>query len=523
MPLDEINVLFLFNNFAIDTDRRELRCGAELRPVEPQVFDLLEFLVRNRNRVVSKDDLLAAVWNGRIVSDATVASRINAARVGIGDNGEDQQLIRTVLRKGFRFVGDVHEQAEPAWAVVERARQDPVLPDRPSIAVLPFQNMSSDPEQEYFADGMVEDIITALSKLRWFFVIARNSTFAYKGRTPDIRQVARDLGVRYVLEGSVRKAGERVRITGQLCDAVTGNHIWAERYDRGVQDIFAVQDEIVESIVASIEPQLYATENVRIQSNPPDSLDAWGCVTRGLWHLGRFTLDDNDSARQILDRAIVLSPTYAKAHSLFAFAEVRRAWFGTASIEQCVSVARDHVRTALLLDESDPWAFFVDALVKCLDRKFTESVAAFRAAIALNGNFAAAHGYMALPLAMCGETDAALAAVARAIRLSPRDPYNVAHLHFAAIAYFATEQYRQSIEFDCRALQERPSFVIALRFIAASHAMLDELDKARATIAELLRMQPNCSIRYVDSLPQYARPSDQERYIGALRKAGLPE
>jgi TolB-like protein/tetratricopeptide (TPR) repeat protein len=515
-------VLFLFDNYSLDTDRRELRCGAELRSPEPQVFDLLEYLIRNRDRVVSKDDLLAAIWNGRIVSESTLSTRINAARSAIGDNGEDQRLIRTILRKGVRFVGNVREQ-QSALAVLDGIRHEPALPDKPSIAVLPFQNMSSDPEQEYFADGMAEDIITAMSKLRWFFVIARNSTFAYKGKTPDIRQVARDLGVRYVLEGSVRKAGERLRITAQLCDAVTGNHIWAERYDRDVKDVFAVQDEIVESIVASIEPQLYATENVRIQSNPPESLDAWGCVTRALWHLGRFAPDDNESARQILDRAIALSSSYAKAHSLLAFAQVRRVWFGTGSIEECVPIARDHVRTALLLDESDPWAFFADALVKCLERKLTESVAAFRAAIALNGNFAMAHGYMALPLALCGETDMALSAVQRAMRISPHDPFNVTYLHFAAISYFTTEQYRQSIEFDRRALQERPIFVIALRFIAASHAMLDELDDARAAITELLRMQPNCSIRYLKSLPLYARTSDQDRFMGALRKAGLPE
>jgi TolB-like protein/cytochrome c-type biogenesis protein CcmH/NrfG len=382
--------------------------------------------------------------------------------------------------------------------------------------------MSGDPEQEYFADGMVEDIITAVSKLRWFFVIARNSTFAYKGKSPDIRQVARDLGVRYVLEGSVRKAGERLRITAQLIDAATGNHIWAERYDRGIQDIFAVQDEIVESIVASIEPKLYATEYVRIESTPPDSLDAWGCVTRALWHFGRMAPDDNERARQILERAITLSPSYAKAHSLFAFAQMRRVWYGTGSVEECLSNAHEHVKTALLLDESDPWAFFADALVKCVERKFAESLAAFHSAIALNGNFAAAHGYMALTLAMCGETDAALSAVERAMRISPRDPYNAAYLHFAAISYFATEQYRESIEFDRRALRERPNFVITLRFIAASHAMLGEVNEARAAVAELLRMQPNCSIRYVNSLPQYARPSDQVRFIGALRKAGLP-
>jgi TolB-like protein/cytochrome c-type biogenesis protein CcmH/NrfG len=453
-----------------------------------------------------------------------VRARLDLA---VTDRGQTQlKNIAEPIRVYSLEVG-VPSQAKPPTpaepAAPDKSSAGLALPDKPSIAVLPFQNMSGDPEQEYFADGMVEDIITAVSKLRWFFVIARNSTFAYKGKSPDIRQVARDLGVRYVLEGSVRKAGERVRITAQLCDAVTGNHIWAERYDRNVKDIFAVQDEIVESIVASIEPQLYATENVRIQSNPPDSLDAWGCVTRALWHLGRFTPDDNERAGQILKRAIALSPGYSKAHSLLAWAQVRRAWFGTGSVEECAQIASDHARTALLLDESDPWAFFADAQAKCLEQNLTESVAAFRAAIALNGNFAAAHGYSALPLAMRGETDAALSAVERAIRVSPLDPYNVAYLHFAAISHFATEEYQQSIAFDRRALQGRPNFVVPLRFIAASLAMLDEVNESHAAIAELLRIQPNCSIRYVSGLPSFARNEDQERFVRALRKAGLPE
>jgi TolB-like protein len=174
------------------------------------------------------------------------------------------------------------------------------LPDKPSIAVLPFQNMSGDPEQEYFADGMAKDIITALSKLRWFFVIARNSTFAYKGKSLDVRQVARELGVRYVLEGSVRKAGDRVRISAQLVDATTGNHIWAQRYDREIADVFAMQDEIAESVVAAIEPQLYAAENLRIETKPPESLDAWECVIRALWHIGRVTKDDTEQARELM-------------------------------------------------------------------------------------------------------------------------------------------------------------------------------------------------------------------------------
>src|SRR6201992_63224 len=217
----------------LDTDRRELRRGSQAIAVEPQVFDLLVYLVQNRDRVVSKDDLIASVWEGRIVSESTLTSRINATRTAVGDNGKDQKLIRTVARKGLRFVGAVHEDSAgvkpgPAPFQADDAPLQPVLPtDRPGIAVLPFTNMSGDPEQEYFSDGISEDIITALSKLRWFLVMSRNSSFVYKGKAVHMKQVAEELGVRYVVEGSVRKSGEQVRITGQLQDVTTASPMWA--------------------------------------------------------------------------------------------------------------------------------------------------------------------------------------------------------------------------------------------------------------------------------------------------------
>jgi TolB-like protein len=278
--------------------------------------------VQNRERVVSKDDLIASVWGGRIVSDSTLTSRINAARKALGDSGGEQKLIRTVPRKGLRFVGTVLAQAdgiEPAHAtglpgdeIREPARPALPLPDRPAIAVLPFVNMSGDPEQEYFSDGISEDIITALSKLRWFFVIARNSSFIYKGKAVHMKQVAEELGVGYVVEGSVRKGGDRVRITAQLNDVATGSHLWAERYDRGLADVFAVQDEITEAIVAAIEPQLYAAENFRAQRKPPDSLDAWDLVMRALSHYWRVTRQDNVVAQALLEKATAIDPNYGQ-------------------------------------------------------------------------------------------------------------------------------------------------------------------------------------------------------------------
>jgi adenylate cyclase len=269
----------------------------------------------------------------------------------------DQQL-KNITRPVRVYEVKISGAPEAAWSAL-------ALPDKPSIAVLAFQNMSGDAEQEYFADGMSEDIITALSKLRWFFVIARNSTFAYKGKSPDVRQVARELGVRYVLEGSIRKAGNRLRITAQLVDATTGNHVWAERYDREIADIFAVQDEITQSVVAAIEPQLYAAENIRIQSKPPESLDAWGCVIRALWHTGRFNKYDAEQARDLLKRAIAIDPGYARARSLLAFAGMEAAMLGGHNIDTALSTARQEAHASLALDDVTPGIIFHWGMSRC--------------------------------------------------------------------------------------------------------------------------------------------------------------
>ena len=249
---------YFFEDYALDTDRRELHRGTSVVPTAPQVFDLLDYLIRNREHVVGKDDLVNAIWQGRIVSDMALTTRLNAARSAVGDSGEEQRLIKTLPRKGVRFVGVVHEGNRPSAPDSRVGSSSPVLalPDKPSIAVLPFENMSGDPEQDYFADGMVEEITTALSRFKSLFVISRNSSFTFKGKAVDIKEVGRSLGVRYVLEGSVRKAAGKVRITGQLIDAVTGAHIWADRFERDLTDIFALQDEVTVAVVSAIQPRL---------------------------------------------------------------------------------------------------------------------------------------------------------------------------------------------------------------------------------------------------------------------------
>ena len=314
---------YLFEEYAFDTDRRELHRGADVVSVAPQVFDLIDYLIRNRERVVSKDDLIKAIWNGRSVSDAALTTRLNAARTAIGDSGEEQRFIKTLPRKGFRFVGAVREAKEPAGAAVadnqvELQKPDLALSDKPSIAVLPFENMSGDPEQEYFADGMVEEIITALSRNKQLFLIALNSSFTFKGRAVDIKQVARELGVRYVLEGSVRKSGNRIRIAGQLIDAASGAHLWADRFDGALEDVFELQDQVAASVVGAIAPSVSQAEIERAKRKPTSSLDAYDYYLRAQAAHWERTRDATDQAIDLYEQAIALDPQFALAYALLA-------------------------------------------------------------------------------------------------------------------------------------------------------------------------------------------------------------
>jgi len=520
-------VQFLFAGHTLDTDRRELRRAGAPVAVEPQVFDLLIYLVENRDRVVSKDDLIASVWGGRIVSESTLTSRINAARKALGDSGEEQRLIRTIARKGLRFVGDVRVEprgGDAGAATAGEAREPRTalpLPDRPAIAVLPFTNMSGDPEQEYFSDGISEDIITALSKLRWFFVIARNSSFIYKGRPVHLKQVAQELGVGYVVEGSVRKGGERVRITAQLNDAITGSHIWAERYDRSLADVFAVQDEITEAIVAAIEPQLYAAENFRAQRKPPDSMDAWDLVMRALSHYWRVTRQDNVVAQALLEKATAIDPNYGQALGLLAASHVFCAHMGWEDMATVMPVAERAALAAIRADGEDPWAHQALGCVYLFARRFEDSLAEFEAALRLNPNFSLAQGYYGLALCYCGRWEDGAAAASRALRLSPRDPFSAVYYGIAAYAQFVGRHYPEAMQFARQGIRQRPDFVGAHRVLTAAAAMAGEGQVAAAALNELRRAQPNISLAWIAAQMPIEREAEREHYVEAFRRAGL--
>jgi TolB-like protein/Tfp pilus assembly protein PilF len=502
-------VHFLFADHTLDVARRELRRDADAIPVEPQVFDLLVYLVQNRDRVVSKDDLIASVWGGRIVSESTLTSRINAARKAVGDSGKDQKLIRTVARKGLRFVGAVREQptgVEPAQAHApppgEIHEQSPsALPplDRPVIAVLPFINLSGDPEQEYFSDGISEDIIAALSKLRWFLVIARNSSFFYKGKAVHMKQIAEELGVGYVVEGSVRKNGDRVRITVQLNNVATGSHIWAERYDRDIADVFAMQDEITQAIVAAIEPQLYAAENFRARRRPPDNMDAWDLVMRALSHYWRVTRQDNVVAQALLEKAIAIDPNYGQALGVLATSQTFSAHMGWADMAVVAPLAERSALAATSADSEDPWAHHALGCVYLFTRRFDYSLAEFELALQLNPSFSLAQGYYGLAQSYCGRWEEAYLAARRALRLSPRDPLSAIYCGIAGYAQFIGRNYDEAMRFSREAIRRRADFVGAHRVLTAAAGMAGEGEVAKAALHELRRAQPNISLAWTDA------------------------
>lgn len=515
---------FLFEGYALDVACRELRRGSELISLEPQVFDLLVYVIRNRDRVVTKNDLIEAVWNGRIVSDSTLTTRINAMRRVLGDSGEEQRLIRTVARKGIRFVGVVKE-GEPAIpaAPSEHASDLPVLalPDKPSIAVLPFQNMSDDPSQDYFCDGMVEEIITALSRFQWLFVIARNSSFTYKGRAVDVKQVARELGVRYVLEGSVRKAGEKVRITGQLIDATSGAHLWADRFDGLLHDVFDLQDQVSMSVVGVVEPKLRHAEMERVRQKPTESLNAYDHLLRAYPHFYAKTQENLDKALEHLNMALALDPRFVSAAGLAAACypyRVTQGW--TEVLEKDVEEGCRLARIVVDGDRGDPEALASAAFTLAyLGHHYDEALVLIDQALLLNANsfwVCDVDGWLRLYVLDCQR---AVASFQKAYRLSPLDQMVGDMLSGLSAAYWLLGEYEESLNWARLSVRKSPKFIPSHLCFVASLVATDRLTEARVAANDLLRMKPSFKIDDVIR----GRPYQTPARLDALRKAGLPE
>ncbi len=521
---------YAFEDYVIDSDRRELTRSAEPIAVGPQVFDLLLHLVRNREHVVSKDELLDAVWAGRIVSESTLTTQINAARKAIGDSGQNQRLLRTITRKGFRFVGDVSEIASRHAAVstdspVKTIAEAPALPDGPSIAALPFVNLSGDIEQEYFTDGVVEDIITALSRIRWLFVIARNSSFTYKGRAVDVKQIGRELGVRYVLEGSVRKAAHKVRITGQLIDATTGAHLWAERFESALDDIFELQDQVTEAVVGAIAPQLERAEIERAKRKPTESLDAYDYYLRGMAHLQLGSRESIDAALGQFSHALMRDPNFASAYAMAAWCYFWRkvnGWMTNAPGEIAEGVRL--ARRAADLGRDDAVALTRGGhALAILTGDLASGIALLDRALLLNRNLASAWFLAGFLRTWNGEPDAAIEHFAHAMRLSPLDPELYRMQAGLAAAHLFAGRFDAASSWAEKAFRELPSFLMVVSVIAASHALAGRLDEAQRAMKHLRELDPALRVSNLADWLPIRRPEDFAIFADGLRKAGLPE
>jgi adenylate cyclase len=394
--------------------------------------------------------------------------------------------------------------------------------DQPSIAVLPFTNMSGEAEQEYLADGITEDLITALARLRWLFVIARHSTFAFKGRAVDVRDVARELGVRYVLEGSVRRAGGRIRITGQLIDATTGKHIWAQKYDRELQDIFTLQDDLTEHVVAAVEPHLYSEEGFRASARPPDSIDAWGLVVRALGLLNKIDPKGNEEAQALLRHAIAVEPRYGRAHALLGWAH----WWASHCYwspdrSQGYARASEHAREALSHDPADPWGRMVSGLCLSTAGHHDRALGELRTALELNPSFALGHTALGWALLRAGHFDEAITETGRALRLSPVDSFSGFYTSTHGLALLGAQRYAEALPFLRASVAAFPEYSGHYNTLISCCGHLGLIEEAQEFIAARDALGPPLRCRMVrENLGKFAHG---EVFVAGLEKAGVPE
>jgi TolB-like protein len=463
--------------------------------------------------------LITHVWNGRIVSESALATCINASRSALNDSGEQQRLIKTLPRKGIRFVGDVRQQVAPAAELPHEA-EPPALPDKPSIAVLPFQNLSSDPEQEYFADGVVEDIIAALSRISWLFVIARNSSFVYKGKAVDIKRVGSELGVRYVLEGSVRRSGSRIRIAAQLVEAESGRHLWADRYDRSYSDIFDLQDEITTSVIGAIEPNLRKVEVERVRRKRPDNLGAYDLVLRALPHTYSHRAEDADAAIPYLLKALELEPGYPAAHASLAWCYHFLYRLGLRPQDRTRAI--EHARAALTGGTDDATTLGISGFVISMDeRDYATGLDLFDRALSLSSSNVFALSCSALILSMMGRFDAAIERAQHALRFSPFDSLNYLSYNALVVCHLCSGRYADAREAGRRSVQINPRFSVCHVFLAAALAMCGRVDEAKAQAERALTLEPTFTVnRFLATAGFDARVFDKLSDAWAI--AGLP-
>ena len=456
-----------------------------------------------------------------VVSDAVRGAVQNQVMAQFVDRGE--QHVKNIAHAVRVF--EVSAQGGGTTASVGATGViDLSLPQKPSIAVLPFANMSGDPEQKFFADGVVEDLITALSRVRALFVIARNSSFAYEGKAIDIRTVGRELGVRYVLEGSVRRSASRVRITAQLIDAIGGMHLWSEKYDRELTDLFALQDEITRDIVGVVAPQMLDAEMQRARRKDPQSLDGWETAVRAQWHLAQLTREDNAEALRLAMKSAEQDPGDTAGLNVAAFAHIYDAVFGwSGSAGQSLAAANEVARRAVSLDARDEVSQAALGSTEVFLGQHDGALARLRAAVTLNPSFTWTHGDLGMALIFSGQAEEAGHPLKEALRLSPIDRFTFVWIYFLGFAAFLLGRNEEALDLAERSLRERPSFPGAYRLRAACLSEMGRISEARQSIDQFLRLAPNATLRVLRAQLPLRREADFERYANALRVAGLPD
>jgi len=520
--IEGIDLLYFFDNLALDTSQRELRREGSAIPLQPQVFDLLEYVIRHRDRVVTKDDLIGAIWGGRIVSESSLTTRINAARTAIGDSGDEQRLIKTVPRKGVRFVGTVREEGRAAG---ETSQTSPRPARRLSIVVLPFANLSGDPEQDYFADGVTESLTTDLSRISGSFVIARNTAFTFKGKGVGAESLGKELNVRYVLEGSVQRGGNRLRVNVQLIDAETGNHLWAERFDKPIADLFDMQDEIVARLANALNAQLIEAEARRAErSHNPDAMDLY---FQGMnwWNKG-MTPEYMAQAKAYFERALKLDP--GQVESLVAIAAVDSsvgANFMVDDRDARLAAAEATVTKALTMSPRHARGHLVLGSVLNVTKRAAQGVRECELSLALDQNSADAHGLIGLAKVFLGRGAETEAHIQEAFRLSPRDIFAFRWLHYVGMARQTLGDDAGAVAWLRRSLEANRNYPLAHFQLAAALAQLGSLEEARAAVQAGLTLNPAFTLRRTRG-----RMSDDPTYRAGAKRiyegmqiAGVPE
>jgi adenylate cyclase len=512
-----------------------LRCATEVQTAMTERNAAVPAEIRIEFRVgIHQGDIV--VEDGDIFGDGVnIAARLEglAESGGICVSARVQEDAAGKLDLAFEDIGEqkLKNIARPVRVfrvrpdrVAEAAKyaSEPALtpPDKPSIAVLPFANMSSEPEQEFFADGIAEDVITALARYPSLFVIARNSSFTYKGRAVDVKQVGRELGVRYILEGSLRKTGNRIRVTAQLVEADSGKHVWAERYDRDLADIFALQDEITEAVTIAIAPAIADAEQQRAMRKPPGSLDAWAAYQRGLWHLSKSTPDDISFAEKFFQQAIDLDPSFSGAYGGLAGAQDQAAYFFKRDLGEALRSAEALARRAVALDGADAEARSLLGHVLWRLGDYEGALAEAERALAIAPNLAFAHQTLGATLIFSGRPKEGVAALERSIRLDPRDPRSAVRLSRMALGLYFSGEYAATVEVAKRAIRTYPEFPNPYRWLAAALGQLGRVDEAKQALKQAIAIVPVSFETNVRRRVPWMRPEDHAHMLEGLRKAG---